>query len=87
MRDAGPGGTVRAKGLVNSREQVESLATEGVPIGPGSPYVAATLGEAARALRAGGAEVLGAVVLAAVRPPAVPLTADSGPARPGEYPV
>jgi hypothetical protein len=29
------------------------------------------------------------VVLAAVRPPTVPLTADSGPARPGpgEYPV
>ncbi|MEX5298745.1 phosphoribosyltransferase family protein [Kocuria sp. CPCC 205292] len=40
----------------------------------------ATLGEAARALRAGGAEVVGAVVLAAVRSPAVPLTADPDPA-------
>lgn len=47
----------------------------------------ATLAEAARALRAGGADVVGAVVLAAVRPPAVPLTADSRPAPrgAGEY--
>ncbi|MFI7584280.1 ComF family protein [Kocuria sp. M1N1S27] len=43
----------------------------------------ATLAEARRALRAGGAEAIGAVVLAAVRPPAVPLTADSLPGRPG----
>ncbi|WP_369821433.1 phosphoribosyltransferase family protein [Kocuria sp. CNJ-770] len=43
----------------------------------------ATLAEAARALRAGGADVVGAVVLAAVRPPVVPLTADSRPAPRG----
>jgi orotate phosphoribosyltransferase len=47
----------------------------------------ATLAEAARALRAGGAMVRGAVVLAATRPPGAPDFGAPGPATPGERPV
>ncbi|MCZ2846647.1 cation:proton antiporter regulatory subunit [Modestobacter sp. VKM Ac-2978] len=43
--------------LSRLREQVESLATEGVPIEPGSPYVAATLGDAAIRTRTGASVV------------------------------
>lgn len=76
-RRARPGGTLRGTAAPGTRcVVVDDVLTTG-----------ATLGEAARALRAGGAEVVGAVVLAAVRPPAVPLSADPGPARPGVHPV
>lgn len=76
-RRSRPGGTLRGTAGPGARcVVVDDVLTTG-----------ATLGEAARALRAGGAEVVGAVVLAAVRPPAVPLSADPRPARPDAYPV
>jgi TrkA domain protein len=39
------------------REQVEGLATEGLPIAPGSPYVDRTLGETAIRTRTGASVV------------------------------
>jgi TrkA domain protein len=43
--------------LSRLREQVEGLATEGVPVSPGCPYVGATLGDTAIRTRTGASVV------------------------------
>jgi predicted amidophosphoribosyltransferase len=68
-RRSGPAGSLRAVVRPGTRcVVVDDVLTTG-----------ATVAEAARALRDAGAVVLGAVVVAAVRAPAVPPTADSPP--------
>lgn len=96
-----PGGPAGQKGLGRGEraERVrDSMRVRRGPFTPdvrGAPCIiiddvlttGATLAEAARALRAGGAEVRGAVVLAATRPPGTPDFAAPAPATAGERPV
>ncbi|MGP4031346.1 ComF family protein [Pseudarthrobacter sp. 1C304] len=100
-RPGAPGGSAGQKGLGRGERAERVRGSMRVRRGPFAPDVrgvpciivddvlttGATLAEAARALRAGGALVRGAVVLAATRPPGSPGFGAPGPATAGERPV
>lgn len=100
-RDWAAGRAVGQKGLGRGERAERVRGSMRVRRGPFTPDVlgapciivddvlttGATLAEAARALRAGGAVVRGAVVLAATRPPGTPDFAAPCPATAGERPV